>query len=74
MVTFECVKVDGDIHTYRYYPEGDKGHPGEFVVNKNSGEVIDCILSDKDKIIKWYFHHALSKVQDGEESGMAAWY
>lgn len=73
MVSFECIGIDGNIHTYRYYPDGDKSHHGEFVVDKNSNEIIDIRLADKDDM-KWYFYHALRKVMDGEEDGGAIWY
>lgn len=73
MVTFECIKIDGDIHTYKYYPNGDRSHPGEFVIDKKTNELIDIRLSDEDEI-KWFLLHALSKVRDGEENGGAIWY
>lgn len=73
MVLFECVKIEGNILTYKYYPEGEKDHPGEFLVDKEKNEPASFNLSSEDSY-RNYFFHALRNVLKGEESGIAFWY
>ena len=78
MVTYKLIVNEGNIISYKYFPEGDI-YSGTISLNKNTKELIDLELASSD-IGDRYAVHVIEKIEDFidkddyKEKGMIAWY
>ena len=79
MVIVRNIKIDGDVFSFDYYPEGEE-HKGYFKYNKKTKEIVEHIKSRENE---WsaYLRHAFLVVKEAIEEGseipemlMSAWY
>ena len=79
MVIVKNIKIDGDVFSFDYYPEG-KESKGYFKYNRKTNEIVQHIKSEENE---WdaYLRHAylvvkkaIEKGQEIPETLMSAWY
>lgn len=79
VVGFELASIDGDVATYKYFPENDRDNSGalRYDVVKKTFEVTKRALFDD---FSSYSNHLLNRLRDAASiddiprSGYVAWY
>ena len=75
MVIVKNIKIDDDVFSFDYYPEG-KESKGCFKYNRKTNEIVEHIKSKENE---WdaYLKHAYLVIEKGQEipeTLMSAWY